>query len=367
MLENWLSPIEPTSIIGNDEMESFSFYHSIQIHTKEELPSLKAVPLAIIGLDESADEIRKQLYRLSWHFGDLKCVDLGNIRKNDDNFITQILTELIDGDILPIIIGGKDIKPIPQFLAHKGVRKFSNLAIVSEMIPFHIDKKKGDSFISQLLDKYSKHIFNLSFLGYQTHYCDPKLNEWLSEKKYDGIRLGTIKAEIEEAEPIIRDADMIFFQLDSLKQSECPAVKNPSPNGLLADEACQLSRYSGMSDKLGSFSISGYSPEKDIENQTSQVAAQMIWYFIDGFNSRKHDYPVTNLGMTEYVVHYKDYDYQITFWKSPKSGRWWMQIPVKKKREFNRHRLIPCSYKDYKLACSGELPERLMLALDRFS
>lgn len=367
MLENWLSPIEPTSIIGNNEMEDFSFYHSIQIHTQGDMPSLKGIPLAIIGLDDSANDIRKQLYRLSWHFNHLECVDLGNIRKNDDNFITQVLTELIDGDIFPIILGGESIKPIPQFLAHKGVRKFSNLAIISEMIPFSIENAKDDSYIVELLNKYSKHIFNLSFLAYQTHYCDPQLGEWLSNNKYDGIRLGVIKSEIEEAEPIIRDADMLFFQLDSLKQSECPGVKNPSPNGLLADEACQLSRYAGMSDKLGSFSLSGYSPEKDIAQQTTQIAAQMIWYFIEGFCNRKYDYPVSNSGMTEYVVDYKDYDYQLTFWKSQQSGRWWMQIPLKKKQELLRHRLIPCSYNDYKLSCSGELPERLMLALDRFN
>lgn len=366
MLENWLSPIEPTSILGNSELDEFAVFYSIEIHEKGNMPSLKDVPLVFIGLDESANVIRKHLYALAWHFGTLKCVDLGNVRKNNDNFVTQIITELIDGNILPVIIGGKDIKPIPQFLAHKGIRKFSNIAIISERIPYSPDKEKKEGYVYQLLSKYSNHIFNLGFLGFQTHYCHPKTIEWLNTKRYDYLRLGVIKSDMEEVEPMIRDADMLLFQLDALKQIECPGVEKGSPNGLLADEACQMSWYAGMSDKLGSFSISGFIPKNDIKGQSAQIVAQMVWYFMDGFCARKKDYPVSNSGMTEYVVDYKNYDYQITFWKSNQSGRWWMQIPVNKKKELNRHRLIPCSYNDYKLSCAGEFPERLLLALERF-
>jgi formiminoglutamase len=59
-------------------------------------------------------------------------------------------------------------------------------------------------------------------------------------------------------------------------------------------------------------------------------------------------------------------NYQLTFWKSTKSGRWWMQVPMKTKRQHERHRLVPCSYQDYQSACREELPERLMQAFGRF-
>jgi len=70
--------------------------------------------------------------------------------------------------------------------------------------------------------------------------------------------------------------------------------------------------------------------------------------------------------LTEYIVDFKSYSYQITFWNSIKSNRWWMQIPSKTDRKLRRHRLIPCSYEDYLKACEEELPERLLKAHRRF-
>ncbi len=364
MLENWLKPIDISSIIPNQNLESHTFYHHIDIYDGK-MPNLKDVPIVIIGLDKSADIIRKQLYQLAWHFGELNCVDLGNLRKSDDNFVIQILSELIDGNILPIIIGGKDVKAIPQFLAHKGIRKFSNVSIISENIPFSLNSEKKD-FLNSLLEKYGQHILNVGLLGYQSHFTNPKILEWLGEQRYDGLRLGTLKASLEEAEPVIRDADMMFFHLDVLKGSECNGIELSSPNGITTEDACKLVHYAGMSNKLSSFSISGFLPKKDKTSLTAQLVSQIIWYFIDGFKNRKGDYPFSNADMTEYIVDLKGYSNQITFWKSNKSGRWWIQIPLNDKEDMNRHRLVPCSYKDYQLACNGEMPDRLLLAIERF-
>jgi len=121
-----------------------------------------------------------------------------------------------------------------------------------------------------------------------------------------------------------------------------------------------------MSDKLTSFGIYGFTHERDRDAQTAQVTAQMLWYFLDGFFSRKGDYPAAQTGLTEYVVYLRKLNYQITFWKSNKSGRWWMQVPVTTTGKLERHRLIPCSLQDYQAACREELPERLLKAMERF-
>ncbi len=68
----------------------------------------------------------------------------------------------------------------------------------------------------------------------------------------------------------------------------------------------------------------------------------------------------------EYIVDFKDQDYQLSFWKSLRTGRWWIQVPVKARKKQQRHRLIPCSYTDYQQACNEELPERLLNAFKRF-
>jgi len=143
-------------------------------------------------------------------------------------------------------------------------------------------------------------------------------------------------------------------------------VEKPTPNGFSGEEMCQICRYAGMSDKLRTMGIIGYRPEVDTHRLSAQLQAQMIWYFLEGVHHRKNDFPVTTEGMVEYIVPLKQLDYQLTFWKSKRSGRWWLQVPVKTKKQYQRHRLIPCSYEDYQLAGQDQLPDRLLEAFRRF-
>jgi formiminoglutamase len=182
------------------------------------------------------------------------------------------------------------------------------------------------------------------------------------------IRLGKVKTAFSEIEPLLRDADMISFNLRALKSCDAPAVRNSSPSGFFSEEACQICRYAGLSDKLSSIGFYGYDSEFEIDRdkQTPKTLAQMIWYFIDGYYNRRNDFPVSMDGLMEYIVDFKGHDYQLTFWKSNKTGRWWIQVPVKTKKKLQRHQLIPCSYNDYLLASNEEIPERLINAFKRF-
>ncbi len=58
----------------------------------------------------------------------------------------------------------------------------------------------------------------------------------------------------------------------------------------------------------------------------------------------------------------------MNFWKSKKSDRWWMEVPVSRsKRNQKKFHIIPCSYHDYQLACSEEVPERWMKTYAKLS
>src|SRR3546814_12147787 len=51
--------------------------------------------------------------------------------------------------------------------------------------------------------------------------------------------------------------------------------------------------------------------------------------------------------------------HEVVFYKSNRSGRWWMQIPYPEQHSRNdRFHLVPCSYRDYQQASSGEMPDR---------
>ena len=241
------------------------------------------------------------------------------------------------------------------------------MVAIDELIRLSVpaEDKSPDLFNEIVFQEKSK-LFHLGIIGCQTHFTLPSTYRLMEELHFDYIRLGTARASLAEVEPIIRDADLLSFQMAALKQCEAPGQENPSPSGFNVEEACQLSRYAGMSEKVKSFGIFGYKASLDRKAQTANVLAQMIWYFLDGLNNRKGDFPVTTEGLTEYIVELKTLDFTVTFWKSQRSGRWWLQVPVKTAKKHQRHRLIPCSYNDYKMASQDELPDRLVNAFKRF-
>ena len=206
-------------------------------------------------------------------------------------------------------------------------------------------------------------LFNLGLIGYQTHLTPPDTLHFFRKKNYDLVRLGIAKQDLGQIEPTIRGADTIYLNLSALKQSEAPGRWHNTPNGFSAEEACQLCFYSGMSDRLSSFGIYGYRQEIDRNFQTAQLIAHMIWYLLDGIYNRKKDFPVSTDGMIEYIVSFKDYEHNATFWKSTRSGRWWIQIDTRKEGQYE---LIPCSYEDYKLACKDQLSERILNVFERY-
>lgn len=367
MLDNWLSPIR-NELLQSDQWEPYQIGSRIRIY-RNEFPDLHDVQVALIGIgDRDADAVRQELYRLSFPFEGLTVADLGNIRRKSVPFMIAPIRELLDGRIFPLIIGADPLFTMVQYQAFHSLQQLISLVIVDERIrlhPSHADKKKY--YLNQLTDVRKSGLFHLGFIGPQTHFADPEVLRYLEQQHYDCIRLGRAQADLSELEPIIRDGDLCSLNLAGLKRSEAPAVGEGSPSGFYLEEACQISRYAGMSDKLKSFGIFGYRNNLDQRNQTAQAVAQIIWYFLDGFFNRKHDFPAGTEGLVEYIVDFKKLEYQLTFWKSQKSGRWWMQVPVKTREQYQRHRLIPCSYNDYKLACQEELPDRLLHAFKRFT
>jgi hypothetical protein len=87
----------------------------------------------------------------------------------------------------------------------------------------------------------------------------------------------------------------------------------------------------------------------------------MIWYFIDGFYNRLHDFPFKEEDdYTRFRVTITDHKDDLVFYKSKKSDRWWMEIPLQseQKIKYHRHYLVPCSYRDYQTACNNDIPDR---------
>lgn len=349
------------------------FGHNIYIHTPDgPINDIEGYDLAILGVQEdrnsqntgcakAPDQIRQQLYKLHKFNKSLKIIDLGNLKqtkKPQDTYfgLRDALIVLLSYNIVPIIIGGS------QDIVYSGILVFEKLqrAINLVTIDSRLDLKSrtndfnSQNYLKKILNEKIQYIFNYTNIGHQNYFTDQNDLELLKNLFFDSFRLGDVKFNIKEMEPVIRDADFISIDFNSVKQADAPGNFQPSPNGLHGEDICQLARYSGISDQLSMFMINEVNPVFDINNQTSHLAAQAIWYFIDGFSHRKVEQPDDSENFMKYIVNHDSIGHDLVFYKSEKTNRWWLEIPSVKKKTH----IISCSYEDYLLAGNQEIPNR---------
>ncbi|MCF8424557.1 MAG: formimidoylglutamase [Bacteroidia bacterium] len=345
-----------------------------------EFPDLKEIDMAIVGVCEdrraannvgcsfAPDKVRDYFYSLYPGTFRPRIVDLGNITAGheiEDTYyaVKSSIDYLIRNNVIPIIIGGSQDLTYAQFLGYEKLEQTINVVAIDSK--FDLGNPDEDTTNTAYLGKIILHqpnfLFNYSNIGYQTYLVDQPSLGMMNRLYFDTYRLGQVRDAIEESEPIIRHADMLSFDITAIKHSDAPANPNASPNGFYAEEACQMMRYAGMNDKLSSVGIYEINPEYDTHGKTSNLAAQMIWCFMDGFYNRKSDYPSrTSADYIKFHVVLQEEKYEINFYKSKKSDRWWMEVPYPptKGLKFERHTLLPCSYKDYEMAVNNEIPDR---------
>ncbi|MDF1673769.1 MAG: formimidoylglutamase [Vicingaceae bacterium] len=353
------------------------FANSIDFYESQDISSYN---IAIIGVGEernafnnfgcslAPNNVRKYLYRLTSLNGPSKIIDLGNLKigatTQDTYFaLSSILEDLIKNNILPILVGGSQDLTYANFLAYKNLEQTVNLVTVDSKFDLGVPDEEINSqnFLTKIILHQPNFLFNYSNIGYQSYFIDKDENDLMSKLFFDTYRLGQVQKNIEEVEPIVRNADILSFDVSAIRQSEAPGNTNASPNGFYGEQACQITRYAGLSDKLTSIGFYELNPEEDNNGHTAHGVAQMIWYFIDGVNYRKKDFPVgSRKNYIKYMVNIQDGKNEVVFYKSDKSERWWMDVPYPshKKIKYERHLLIPCSYEDYQTACNNEVPDR---------
>ena len=378
MLEHWLKPVSAEKITAYQLGAANVIGKKIHFWQNNETTNFEKITLAIIGIGDGLDEIRRAFYTLSDAFNGLTIADLGNVRKEDISFVAPLINELIQSGIVPVLIGSNTSGTLAQYNAYKMKKNAISVAIVDEKINLihpEVSEKTGEKAGEKISEKTQwenlltdAKLFNGSVIGLQMHFNDAATVEFMDTKNFEIVRLGKAKSSPEESEPAIRDADMVSIHLSAIKFSDAPAQKTISPSGFTIEEACQLARYAGMSDKLTSFGIYGFQSNAEGMKLTAESAALLLWYFLEGFYNRKGDYPISAAfnQLTQYLVDLKTMQQRVSFWRSNKSGRWWMEMPVKSKKKLERHRLVSCSYNDYLSACNDDISERLMSAYKKF-
>lgn len=321
------------------------------------------------GTQKGPDQVRRYLYELYQGDYSIRVVDLGNIKPGAtlrDTYVAvkTVMEELMRADILPVLIGGGQDLTYAQYTAYENLEQRVEVAVIDAK--FDLDQENAEhmplnsqTYLNHLILHQPDYLFNLSNLAYQTYLVSKESIAMYDKLFFNTMRLGSFSGKLDQAEPIIRAADMISFDIGAIRASEAPGNANAGPNGLFGDQACQFARYAGMSDKCSSLGIYEYNPTFDPMGQTGMLIAQMIWCFIDGYYNRKKDapmYPKSNYII--YRTNLEGENYELVFVKSKKSDRWWMQVPYFGTKSVNeRFYLVPCRYEDYQLAVDGEMPD----------
>ena len=369
---DFLEPVN-TFLLSDDEG-----YHDSQLGKhisvyENQFPDISDADLVIVGAAESRgagfftqntsgpNAIRKAFYNLfQWHTN-LIIADVGNVKEGaslQDSYaaLKAVVSELLQNGKRVVILGGSHDLAIAQYEVYADLKKLVETVCVDAKIDLHLDSKlPEDIFLMKMLTSDPNFIKHYSHIGFQSYLVHPKMLETIDKLGFDCFRVGKVKEDIEEMEPVIRNADFFTFDISAIAHAFAPA-NNCTPNGFNGEESCTLMQYVGMATNLKSIGIYGYVPEQDVEALTAKQISHMLWYLMDGISKGKQE---TSLEQKDLFreFHLAFADFETVFLQSRKTGRWWMQLPQGK--------YIACSYKDYLIAANNEIPERWIRALER--
>lgn len=366
----FLNPVKEEVIEDSHLTHKKQIGNTITIFKNEEdFPDLEGYQVALLGVEEernavdnegckdAPDAIRHALYPLFNHWSDLKIVDLGNVKSGlrvEDTYyaLGEVFLTLLKYHIVPIFIGGSQDLTYPIYKVYENTGKLVNITAIDPRFDIGEEGESlnSESYLSHIILHQPNFLFNYTNIGYQTYYIDNENISLMKQLLFDIYRLGAIKNRPELTEPLLRNADIITIDAAAFCASDVPGLKHGSPNGLSGEDGCKMTRYAGMNQKLTSIGFFNYNPQYDINYQSANNLAEMVWYFLEGFSLRQNDYPTTENrdDFTRYIVHLENYD-DLIFLCHKTSGKWWMEIA---------EHFIPCAKNDYDMAMRNELPDR---------
>lgn len=382
-IESYFSPLSKDLYSDKNRWETTQIGRQIETYTNNFFPDLKSAEIAIFNINEyegsknSATEVDCKIRPLFYSFHDSslpKIVDLGSLRLMDNRketfqIIQMVCKELLYNNIIPFVIGGGHDVSYAVYKAYASLDKYIALTVVDSKFDIGLehDKLASYSHLGKIISHKPSYLFHYTNIAYQSYFVSSLAVDMLEATSFDTVRLGEIKANFNEVEPVMRNTDFLSFDISAIQHAYASANIYSSPNGLSGEEACAIMRYAGLSDKLTAVGLFEYNQDLDLNDQTAYLLSEMIWYFVSGYKIRKNELNPDIKECSKYTVAFEDGKNEIVFYKSLNSGRWWMGIPFSKEGEQElQNYYVACSYRDYEIANQGEIPERWLKTANKF-
>ncbi|MDR3350827.1 MAG: hypothetical protein LBN98_04175 [Prevotellaceae bacterium] len=265
-----------------------------------------------------------------------------------ENDAVNIVNDCRQRNITAIIVGNARFLPDGQPFSVAAVAPSANM--------------RSSELYRPALEHPQLEIF--SAIGFQTYLTDNSDMEWLHKYGYETLRLGAFRDCPAEAEPLLREAHHVFFDMNALRASDAPETPLLSPNGMYAEELCQLAAYSGRSPKLQSFRLFNFLSTLTPASLTAQIAAQTLWHLLEGIAVRHQTHiPKSTAHIRKIIVDAGENGQSMEFLHDTITGYWWLQIPLSD----GSHRPIACLQEDYQCACRQEVPVRWLHYFQKFN
>lgn len=368
----FLEPVAVEELLGDEQFKQDQLGNIIS-KFDETFPDLDDVDIVLIGCNEkrgagimgkelnNANAIRKEIYQLFYWHQDIKIADIGNIKRGNSYSDTiaalqMVIAELINENKTIVILGGTHDITTAQYNAYVQKQKLIHATVVDALIDLDMESPYAkDNFLMPMLTDEPNFIQHYNHIGFQSYLVHPGMLTTLDKLKFDFFRVGHVKEDMDEMEPVLRNTHLLSFDINAIAYAFAPTNRT-TPNGLTGEEACVLMQYAGLSTNLTSLGLYGYNQENDVHSLTAKQMSQMFWYFLDGRYRRLREVSLDQL--SEFNIFDMMFSEVATqFIQSKKTGRWWMRLSNKQ--------FIPCSYNDYIKAGKNEIPERWFRAQQR--
>ena len=379
-LSLYFDPVSIASLhIPDAESMTDRLLYRVMMYNPEASVNIEEADIAIVGVPEvrnawqnpscslAPDEIRRQFYQLYAWRKDVRIIDLGNLRLGmsvEDTYhaVSEVIAYLVENNVVPVVLGGSNDLAFANYRAYEMMERVANVVSIDSCFDLGNENQpiRSDAYVNKMVLQQPNFLLNYANIGFQSYMNSPESVNMMESLFFETYRVGLLLRNLEEVEPIVRNADMVSLDISAVRRPDAPGCPHNSSNGFYGEEICQIAKFVGLSDKLSSFGIYEYDPTLDFNNQTSQLIAHILWYFVEGFLFRqseghfknKGDYRQFNISVTGALE-------EMVFFNSKKSDRWWVIVPMYQKgKDQVQNYYLPCSRRDYQLACEDKISDR---------
>src|SRR5215203_4643746 len=231
-IEDFLVAINKDMLSGDEGYREGMIGRVVDAY-EEGFPDLEGAQMVLVGCgeqrgaglynpSEAADEIRREFYKLYYWHTNIRIADVGNIRAGNtlnDTYaaLKIVIHELVNIGKTVVILGGSHDLTLAQYGAFADDKKSIDAVTVDAVIDINIDAaQRSENFVMELLTGEPNFMRHYNHLAFQSYFVHPRMLETMDKLRFDCFRVGRVKEQIEEMEPVIRNCHLFSFDISAI-------------------------------------------------------------------------------------------------------------------------------------------------------